>query len=80
MKVSAINLAQESRFAKSLYGDLPKSVWRTLRELIHRHAISVTAGDVKYLNGGWYVTHSGLLRLAERRRCAGIHSRPVLVS
>ena len=23
----------------------------------------------KYLNGGWYVTHAGLLRLAERRRC-----------
>ena len=40
----------------------------------------MTSGDVKYLNGGWYVTHSGLLRLAERRRCAGIHSRPVLAS
>src|SRR6202158_2406993 len=80
MKVSGINLAQESRFAKSLYGDLPQSVLRTLRELIQRHEISVTTGDVKYLNGGWYVTHSGLLRLAERRRCAGIHSRPVLAS
>src|SRR6266481_8761873 len=80
MKVSGINLAQESRFAKSLYGDLSKSVLRALRELIQRHEISVTSGDVKYLNGGWYVTHSGLLRLAERRRCAGIHSRPVLAS
>ena len=77
MKVSGINLAQESRFAKSLYGDLSKSVLRTLRELIQRHEIYVTTGDVKYLNGGWYVTHSGLLRLAERRRCAGIHSRPI---
>jgi hypothetical protein len=80
MKVSGINLAQDPRFAKSLYGDLPKSVLRILRELIQRHEISVTSGDVKYLNGGWYVTHSGLLRLAERRRCAGIHSRPVLAS
>jgi hypothetical protein len=80
MKVSGINLAQESRFAKSLYGDLPKSVLRTLRELIKRHEVSVTTGDVKYLNGGWYVTYSGLIRLAERRRCAGIHSRPVLAS
>ena len=35
-------------------------------------------GDVKHLEGGWYVTHSGLLRLAQRRRCVGIHSRPVL--
>ena len=80
MKISKINLAQESRFAKSLYGDLPKSVLRALRELIQRHQILVTNGDVKYLDGGWYVTHSGLLRLAERRHCAGIHSRPVLAS
>jgi hypothetical protein len=80
MKVSGINFAQESRFAKSLYGDLPKPVLRALRDLVQRHEISVTSGDVKYLNGGWYVTHSGLLRLAERRHCAGIHSRPVLGS
>jgi hypothetical protein len=80
MKVSEINLAQESRFAKSLYGDLPKSVLRALSKLLHKHKISVTAGDVKYLNDGWYVTHSGLIHLAERRRCAGIHSRLVPAS
>src|ERR1700730_10948516 len=80
MKIHPYNFARETRFAKSLYGDLSKSVLRTLEELIQRHQISITNGDVKYLNGGWYVTHSGLLRLAERRRCAGIHSRPNLAS
>jgi hypothetical protein len=80
MKSDRYNLAREMRFAKSLYEDLPKSVLHALGELIQRHEISVTSGDVKYLNGAWYVTHSGLLRLAERRRCAGIHSRPVLAS
>src|SRR6202795_4297240 len=80
MKLDRYNFARESRFAKSLYGDLSKSVLRALRELIQRHDISVTSGDVKYLNGGWYVTHSGLLRLADRRRFAGIHCRPVLES
>jgi hypothetical protein len=80
MKSTRYNFARESRFAKSLYGDLPRSVLRALRDLIERHEICVTSGDVKYLNGGWYVTHSGLLRLAERRHCAGIHSRPVLAS
>jgi hypothetical protein len=80
MKLDRYNFARESRFAKSLYGDLSKSVLCALRELIQRHEISVTSGDVKYLNGGWYVTHSGLLRLADRRRCAGIHCRPVLES
>jgi hypothetical protein len=77
MKSDRYNLAREMRFAKSLYGDLSKSALRAFRELIQRHQISVTNGDVKYLDGGWYVTHSGLLRLAERRRCAGIHCHPV---
>src|SRR6266849_6213734 len=80
MKTPKTNFARESRFAKSLYGDLPKSVLRALGDLIQRHEISVTSGDVKYLEGGWYVTHSGLLRLAERRHCAGIHVQPILKS
>ena len=80
MKSTQDNFARELRFAKSLYGDLSKPIFRALRELIQRHQVSVTSGDVKYLDGGWYVTHSGLLRLAERSRCAGIHCRPVLQS
>ena len=80
MKSTRDNFARESRFAKLLYGDLSKSNLRALSELIQTHQVSVTNGDVKYLDGGWYVTHSGLLRLAERRRCAGIHCRPVLES
>ena len=39
---------------------------------------SLLHGDILNLHGTWYVTHAGLLRLAERRRCAGIHSAPVL--
>ena len=37
MKPHRYNLARESRFAKSLYGDLPKPILRALRELIQRH-------------------------------------------
>ena len=77
MKSTQDNFARELRFAKLLYGDLSKTVLCALGELIQRHQVSVTNGDVKYLDGSWYVTHSGLLRLAERRRCAGIHCRPV---
>jgi len=73
-------LARELRFAKLLYRDLTKRTLRALSQLIDTHKVSVLNGDVKYVDGGWYVTHSGLLRLAERRRCAGIHCRPVLES
>jgi hypothetical protein len=33
----------------------------------------VKDGDLQVINGHWYVTHTGLLRLARRRRCSGIH-------
>src|SRR5258708_9367687 len=80
MESSQDNFARESMFAKLLYRDLTKPVLRDLKDLIQRHQISVANGDVKYLDGGWYVTHSGLVRLADRRHCAGIHSYPVLKS
>jgi len=80
MKNDEHNLAQEMRFAKSLCGNLPKASVRVLKELLRRSTLSVMKGDVIYLDGGWYVTHSGLVRLANRRRCIGIHTRPLLQS
>ncbi len=77
MKRELDNFARETRFAKSLCGDLPKSALRVLKDLIQQHKISVMSGDVRYLFGGWYVTHSGLLKVATRRRCCGIRVQPV---
>jgi len=34
--------------------------------------MSVEQGDLLLIDGKWYVTHSGLLRIATRRRCCGI--------
>src|SRR5207302_138032 len=28
-------------------------------------------------SSGWYITHAGLIRLAKRCRCSGMHSQPV---
>ena len=36
----------------------------------------VASGDLLFLDQRWYVTNSGLMRLAHRRHCAGIHVRP----
>jgi hypothetical protein len=44
-----------------------------LKQLTATLALSVTAGELLPLGGKWYVTHAGLLRIAQRRRCAGIH-------
>ena len=66
------DLRRELSYAKSVYEDLSKRTLGTLQELMLRHSISIIAGDIKCLNGNWYVTHSGLLKLAERRHCVGI--------
>ena len=42
-----------------------------------RHRFSVQDGDLLWLDDHWYVTHSGLIRLARRNHCAGINIEPV---
>jgi hypothetical protein len=48
-----------------------------LKELLHRHDLSVRAGDLLLIEGNWYVTHAGLLRIARRSRCSGIQTEIV---
>src|ERR1700686_125219 len=43
-----------------------------LKSLTEDFALSVSAGDVILLQGNWYVTHAGLLRIAKRNRCSGM--------
>jgi hypothetical protein len=66
------------RLAKLLWpNQITKLQLETLRTLSTAHCLSVAAGDVQCLDGRWYVTHAGLLRLAERRGCAGIQVQQV---
>ena len=48
-----------------------------LGNLTAQFGLSLAFGDLQYLDGGWYVTHAGLLRLASRNRCSGIRVQPV---
>ena len=80
MRTRELTFAYEKSIAKILHGDLSGPALKSLEDLIRRHKLSFVKGDIKYVNGNWYVTHSGLLRLADRRRCAGIHVRAVLKS
>src|SRR3984957_17716188 len=44
----------------------------SLRKLSEEFELSVLTGDVMLLQTNWYVTHTGLLRLARRNRCSGM--------
>ena len=65
------------RDALNIWGELPKIAFRDLKELTLKYALSVAGGDLQLLDGRWYVTHTGLLRLAFRRRCGGIRTTAV---
>ena len=47
----------------------------SLRSLSVELGLSVERGDLRLINGAWYVTHAGLMRLSRRSRCAGIRVR-----
>jgi hypothetical protein len=65
------------RMARKTWTNLSRQALIRLTELAKQHKFSIGAGDLMYLDNGWYVTHTGLLGLARRHRCAGIHVRPV---
>jgi hypothetical protein len=65
------------KIARKIWGNLSRMSVSTLAELIRKYSLSISLGDIVYLDGRWYVTHSGLLRFARKSNCAGIHVRPV---
>ena len=65
-------IRENVRTVKQLYPQVTVSQLLVLRDLSGTLRLSVRSGDLLMLDGRWYVTHSGLLRVAQRRRCQGI--------
>jgi hypothetical protein len=62
------------RLARSRWGrNLGVALEQALTAWSQELRISIESGDVLLIEGKWYVTHSGLLRLARRKKCCGIH-------
>lgn len=65
------------RLAKRLWNSISPLASSALKTLTSEHQLSVASGDLLLLDGRWYVTHTGLLSLARRKRCAGMNVQPV---
>jgi len=66
------------RFAHRLIaGSLPIRSAESLKTLSQDFDFSLNRGELQLLNNSWYVTHTGLIRLARRKRCRGIHVEAV---
>jgi hypothetical protein len=63
------------RLAKQIWSEIPSTQF--LKMLTMDFQLSVGNGDLQVISGQWYVTHTGLVRLARRKRCRGIHVEAV---
>lgn len=79
MKAPYAELARTNlRLARMKYGTtLSYALRASLQALTRQFGFSIQLGEILLLDGSWYVTHSGLLRLATRKGCIGIRVQPV---
>ena len=71
-------LQKNFRLAKRILGSpLGSRMMCQLKTLSRDYGFSVEAGELQILDGSRYVTHTGLVRLARRKRCRGIQVEAV---
>src|SRR5438105_3858998 len=75
MKTRSKAVTKNFHMAQTLWGNLPEIALEALEELTEKYSLRISSGDLVLLDGRWYVTHSGLLRIAHRSHCVGIHVR-----
>ena len=67
-------IRQNVSVARKVYQGITKSQLSVLRDLTESLKLSIRRGELLQIDGKWYVTHSGLIRIAHRRRCCGIET------
>ena len=77
MKRTPQEFRVNKRLAEHIWGRLSRPALASLKALTLTYGLSVGRSDIICLEGRWYVTHTGLLQLARRKRCRGIHVEAV---
>jgi hypothetical protein len=67
-------IEQNETLARQRWGGIDRELLSQLHELTRQYDFSITRGELQLLGRNWYVTHAGLLRLAQRQHCNGIHT------
>ncbi len=70
-------IRSEIRSAQMMWGKLAEPSLRYLAAILKAHRLSVAEGHVIMINGRWFISHAGLLRIAARRRCHGIRVQAI---
>ena len=70
-------LRNNRRSARSRWGnEIDARLLQTLKVYTERFKLSICNGDLVLLDRSWYVTHTGLVGLANRKHCQGIDVQP----
>jgi hypothetical protein len=73
-----LQIKRELETAKKIWPDSVQTIEsEQLESLVKEYRFSVKRGDLQILNRRWYVTHTGLVGLAHRKRCRGVHTEAV---
>ena len=70
-------LRQNRKSVQRIWGELSPEAARQLELLTTTHGLSVARGDLLLLNRRWYVTNTGLLGIAQRKKCSAIRTSVV---
>jgi hypothetical protein len=70
-----VTFRANARTAREIWGESSRVCKSALRDLTEKYQLSVAKGDVVMIDGRWYVSHSGLLGIANRKRCLGITTK-----
>jgi hypothetical protein len=62
---------------RAWHDQLNPELVQSLRYISEHLDLSIVSGELVLLSRSWYVTHSGLLKIATRSGCCAIHVRPV---
>jgi len=62
---------------KVIGGAVPRRLSDSLGVLSDEFGFALSKGEIQLIGDSWYVTHTGLVRLARRKRCSGIHVEAV---
>jgi hypothetical protein len=74
MKKYSDQVRRNTVLAQTTWGELSSTLLRGLEDFTVRYGLSVALGDLQQIEGRWYVTHAGLLRIAQHRRCHAIRT------
>ncbi len=70
-------IRHNTSLVKKLYPNINRARIQALKDLTKQFSFSFASGDMIQLDNSWFVTHTGLVRLARRKRCRGIHVEAV---